>query len=203
MNREWRQRWLNAPYRPSRRQALKLVAAGVAGIVGKEAWGMNKDSGSGLERSTPLAVGVDPQGILQFLDAVEEKVGGLHSFMLLRHGKVAAEGWWKPYGPRYPHMLFSLSKSFTSTGVGLAVSEGRLTVEDRVLRFFPEDAPANPDRNLQAMRRTPSTGRFAPQTRTGFGHSSRFPSNTSRARTLSTTRARPTCCRPSSRRSRE
>jgi CubicO group peptidase (beta-lactamase class C family) len=76
----------------------------------------------------------------------------VQGFMLLRHGNLAAEGWWAPYGPQSPHSLYSLSKSFTATGVGLAVAEGLLTVDDPVLDFFPHDAPANPSENLKAMR---------------------------------------------------
>jgi len=120
-------------------------------MIGEEAMGSTA-SANVLPRCAPGDVGVDEAGIMAFLDAVEQKVGGLHSLMLLRHGKVAAEGWWKPYDPRYPHMLFSLSKSFTSTAVGLAVAEGRLSVEDRVLSFFPDEAPARPSANLAAMR---------------------------------------------------
>lgn len=48
--------------------------------------------------------------------------------------------------------LYSLSKSFTSTAVGLAVAEGKLSVDDEVLKFFPEDAPSEPTNNLKAMR---------------------------------------------------
>jgi CubicO group peptidase (beta-lactamase class C family) len=105
-----------------------------------------------LPRCTPAEAGVPTEAVLAFLDAVEGKVGGLHGFMLVRHGKVAAEGWWRPYGARYPHMLFSLSKSFTSTGVGLAIAEGKLALDAPVLSFFPEDAPASPDANLKAMQ---------------------------------------------------
>jgi CubicO group peptidase (beta-lactamase class C family) len=76
----------------------------------------------------------------------------VQGFMLLRHGNVTAEGWWMPYGPQSPHPLQSLSKSFTSTAIGLAVQEGLLTVDDPVLKFFPDDAPANPSENLKAMR---------------------------------------------------
>jgi CubicO group peptidase (beta-lactamase class C family) len=72
--------------------------------------------------------------------------------MLLRHGHVVAEGWWVPYAAELPHMLFSLSKSFTSTAVGLAVAEGRLTVDDLVLPFFPDDAPAEVGEHLAALR---------------------------------------------------
>ncbi len=76
----------------------------------------------------------------------------MHSFMLVRHGHVVAEGWWSPYDARTPHVLYSLSKSFTSTAVGLAVSEGRLSLDDEVLKFFPEEAPAEPSPNLRQMR---------------------------------------------------
>src|SRR5207249_1659296 len=45
-----------------------------------------------------------------------------------------------------------LSKSFTSTAVGLAIAEGKFSLDDPVLRFFPEEAPAEPSANLKAMR---------------------------------------------------
>jgi CubicO group peptidase (beta-lactamase class C family) len=72
--------------------------------------------------------------------------------MIVRHGHVVAEGWWAPYDRDTPHILYSLSKSFTSTAVGLAVSEGKLSLDDQVLKFFPEDAPEEPSANLRAMR---------------------------------------------------
>ncbi|HTE18189.1 MAG TPA: serine hydrolase, partial [Armatimonadota bacterium] len=105
-----------------------------------------------LPRTRPEAAGIDPAAVVAFIDAVEQKVGGLHSFMLLRHGQVAAEGWWAPYAPEHPHMLYSLSKSFTSTAVGLAVAEGLLTVDAPVVSFFPDKLPAKVDSNLAAMR---------------------------------------------------
>ena len=76
----------------------------------------------------------------------------MNSFMLVRHGHVVAEGWWGPYDARTPHIFYSLSKSFTSTAVGLAIAEGKLSLDDEVLKFFPEDAPADPSANLRAMR---------------------------------------------------
>ncbi len=104
-----------------------------------------------LPRSTPESQGVSSSGLLEFIEAVD-KVDAMHSFMLVRHGKVVAEGWWTPYNPDSPHVLFSLSKSFTSTAVGLAVAEGKLSIDDEVLKFFPDDAPASPSANLKNMR---------------------------------------------------
>ena len=106
----------------------------------------------GLPRSTPEAQGVSSKALLGFLDVAEAKISALHSFMLVRHGHVVAEGWWAPYGAEEPHQLFSLSKSFTSTAVGLAVADGKLSIEDPILNFFPEEAPAKPSVNLRAMR---------------------------------------------------
>src|SRR4051794_1553355 len=109
-------------------------------------------SDSQLPYATPESQGVASSAILAFVEAAEREIDALHSFMLLRHGHVLAEGWWAPYEAERPHMLFSLSKSFTSSAIGLAVAEGRLSVDDRVLSFFPDDAPAEPGENLAAMR---------------------------------------------------
>lgn len=108
-----------------------------------------------LQRSNPEAEGIPSSAILNFIGALEQHTHPLEAvqgFMLVRHGNVAAEGWWAPYNPQSPHALYSLSKSFTSTAIGLAVAEGRLTVDDPVLKFFPDDAPSNPSENLRAMR---------------------------------------------------
>ena len=105
-----------------------------------------------LKRSSPEAQGIASSAILAFVEAADRDIDSLHSLMLLRHGKVVAEGWWAPYAPELPHMLFSLSKSFTSSAIGLAVAEGLLTVDDRVLSFFPDEAPAEVSENLAAMR---------------------------------------------------
>ena len=79
-----------------------------------------------LPRSTPEEQGVSSTAILEFLDALAKSKHEFHSFMMLRHGHVIAEGWWTPYRPAANHMLYSLSKSFTSTAAGFAVAEGRL-----------------------------------------------------------------------------
>jgi CubicO group peptidase (beta-lactamase class C family) len=105
-----------------------------------------------LPRSTPEAQGIASDAVLRFLDAAASANLELHSLMLLRRGMVIAEGWWKPYGPQIPHMLYSLSKSFTSTAAGLAIAEGRLSLDDPVISFFPDDLPDQISDNLRAMQ---------------------------------------------------
>lgn len=105
-----------------------------------------------LVKSAPEAQGVDSAAIAAFLDDVNENVRYLHSFILVRHGQTVAEGYWSPFNPTDPHIMFSLSKSFTSTAVGFAVTEGRLKVTDPVISFFPDELPAEISDNLAAMQ---------------------------------------------------
>ena len=105
-----------------------------------------------LPRSSPESQGISSTGILEFVDAATSQITSLHSFMLVRHGQVVTEAWWEPESANKPHVLWSLSKSFTSTAVGLAVAEGKLSIDDPVLKFFPDQAPAEPSANLKAMR---------------------------------------------------
>ena len=103
-----------------------------------------------LPRSAPEAQGLSSQAICDFVDAAD-KIDTLHSFMIVRHGQVIAEGWWKPESADKPHVLASLSKSFNSTAIGLAIEEGKLKLDDPVLKFFPADAPDDVSDNLKAM----------------------------------------------------
>lgn len=105
-----------------------------------------------LPHSSPEQQGIASADLLAFVDAADKDVDTMNSFVLIRHGHVVAEGWWAPYDRDTPHMLYSLSKSFTSTAVGFAIAEGKLNLDDQVLKFFPDEAPADPSPNLRAMR---------------------------------------------------
>src|SRR5277367_920614 len=80
--------------------------------------------GAELPRSSPEEQGVSSSGVQSFVAAADKNIDSLHSFILLRHGHVVAEGYWSPYNAELPHALYSLSKSFTSTAVGLAIADG-------------------------------------------------------------------------------
>ncbi len=133
-------------YNMKRVELLLLVLLGVVWSKPVLAW---EDL---LPRSTPESQGVSTNAIIDFVEVANQKVNSMHSFMLLRHGKVISEAWWSPEGPDKPHVLWSLSKSFTSTAVGLAVAEGKLSIDDPVAKFFPELVPAEPSANLKGMR---------------------------------------------------
>ena len=105
-----------------------------------------------LPLCTPSAVDVDAQGVLALLDALEaDPAIEMHSLMVLRHGTVLAAGWWAPYSAQSAHLLYSLSKSFTSTALGLAVAEGLVTLDDRVVDHFADLAVGVTDERTSRM----------------------------------------------------
>ena len=108
---------------------------------------------SSLPRSAPADQGVDPAAILSFLDALDERPDiEMHSLMVVRHGQVVAEGWWAPYGAGRPQLLYSLSKSFTSTAAAFAQAEGLLDLDDPVISHFPEFAADITDSRSRSMK---------------------------------------------------
>lgn len=105
-----------------------------------------------LPRSAPEAQGVSSAALLDLVETLDEKFNGMHSIMVVRHESVVAEGWWAPYDANHNHVLYSLSKSFTSSAVGFAVAEGKVSVDDLVVDLFPDETPPDASTNLKAMR---------------------------------------------------
>lgn len=122
----------NMPLR--RRTFLRQLGLGAAALNLASTFPLSVEAAS-LKTSAPEAQGVSSAGILAFLQAVADSKHEFHSFMMVRHGAIIAEGWWRPYRPNARHMLYSLSKSFTSTSVGFAVTEGLLKIDAPVTSF--------------------------------------------------------------------
>ncbi len=106
-----------------------------------------------FERVTPESVGIPSAAVEKLLDTLE--FGGFtepHGLMIYRHGKVCAEGWWSPYAAGMRHALMSHTKTYAGTAVGIAVTEGLVKLEDRLIDIFPDQAPAEPSENLKKLK---------------------------------------------------
>lgn len=112
----------------------------------------NLDANGCLPRSTPEEQGISSDAIADTIKTLDQKINTMNSFMLVRHGKVIAECWWAPHSPTTLHAFYSLSKSYTSTAIGLAVAEGKLSLDDPVIKFFPDDLPKDLSENLKNMK---------------------------------------------------
>ena len=106
---------------------------------------------SKLPRTTPLEKGIDPSYLYDMLDQLEQAGIEMHSLLVSVDNEVIFEGFWNPYGPDTPHIVHSLTKLFTNAAAGVAVTNGDLSLDDRLIDMFPELAPENPSENLQKV----------------------------------------------------
>ena len=92
-----------------------------------------------MEARAPHEVGVDSQGIVRFLDAVEaDPLIEPHGLIIHCRGARITEGYWSPRQSIDQRLLYSVSKTFTGTALGLQMGEGRLSLDDRVRDHLPE-----------------------------------------------------------------
>ena len=107
---------------------------------------------AGWRISTPEEQGLDPVLLGQMFDAIEDRSLNVHSVVLVRNGVIVAEAYYSPYGQNTRHVLYSVTKSFVSALVGIAIEEGYIeSVDQPVLGFFPDRAFANPNSRKDAM----------------------------------------------------
>ena len=122
--------------------------------------GFSQAEDSSLTYASPEMRGVSSRAILNWIGACETTSatngfggGYLHGFVIMRHGKVIAEGSWAPQDTlNEPHMLYSHSKSFTATAIGFLVDDGKLDIDERIVDIFPDKIPAQPSDNLRQLR---------------------------------------------------
>ena len=91
-----------------------------------------------LKRGGCAENGINPRAVYEFVERCEREGLGVDSFMLLKGGKVVAEGYHAPYTNTTPHVEFSLSKSMAATALGFAIEEGKVSLDDSICKFFPE-----------------------------------------------------------------
>ncbi|MFJ8395302.1 serine hydrolase [Streptomyces sp. NPDC094144] len=98
--------------------------------------------------------------------------------MVVHRGHVVAEGWWAPYAADRPHLLYSLTKSFTSIAVGLAIGDGLLSPDDRVVDVLPDRVPARVSeqgRRITVHHLLSTTSGHPTDSRRGVGAGTRRP----------------------------
>jgi CubicO group peptidase (beta-lactamase class C family) len=100
--------------------------------------------GAQWRTATPESQGIDSTTLADTIDEVTEKGLGVHSLLVIRHGYLVADAHFYPYAGSAPHDLASVTKTITSTLTGVAVGRGLIRLDDKLLRFFPPETPADP-----------------------------------------------------------
>ena len=139
--------------------AICMAMVGCSRPQPTEVWtpGSGPTSGSywpteGWRTSTPEEQGMDSQKLAQMLKAAKRQRLDLHSLLVIRHGYIVSETYYGSYNKGTKHTLYSCTKSFVSTLVGIAIDQGYIdSIELPVLGFFPDRALQNRDERKEAM----------------------------------------------------
>ncbi len=94
-----------------------------------------------FEKTAPEAAGVPGDSIIRFTKRLAARRIPMHSLLLMRRDKLIFEGYYSPCRAETLHRMFSISKSFTAVAIGLLAEEGKLSLDDPIIRHFPEKLP--------------------------------------------------------------
>ncbi len=101
--------------------------------------------------SRPEQQGVSPHTVMRFLDRCEAQLDSLYSFAIVKGTTIAAMGYYEPMRPQHLKMTHSVSKSMNSLAVGIAIGDGKLRLEDKLIDFFPDELPAQRDSRMDRI----------------------------------------------------
>ena len=87
---------------------------------------------------SPEETGVKSENIIKFIERLKERKTNLHSFMMVRNGKIITEAYYKPFSKDFMHRLYSSSKTYVSIAVGMLIDEGKLRLEDKIVDVIPD-----------------------------------------------------------------
>ena len=104
-----------------------------------------------MKISTPEAQGISTKALERFVDKLKEQKIPVHSILMARHGHMIMEAYYQPYDKEKLHRMFSETKSYTSLGIGLLVSDGVIRLEDKICQYFPEYLPGEVHPWLEEM----------------------------------------------------
>ena len=100
----------------------------------------------------PEDEGIAPHSIQNFLDTCEKEIQYLYSFAVVKNENIVASGYYAPMTREIRKIMHSVSKSVNSLAVGIAIDEGKLGLEDKVLDYFRDKLPPQYDERFEELR---------------------------------------------------
>ena len=99
-----------------------------------------------FEIVTPESIGIKSSVIKKFITLLDKRGARTHSFIMLRHGKIFAEGYYKHFVKDFCHRMYSQTKSFVGIAICLLKQDGLLDFNDKIHKFFPDRIPNELDK---------------------------------------------------------
>ena len=91
-----------------------------------------------FERITPEEAGISSDRVREYLAALRRHDARMHSVLMMKGDKLFAEYYWAPFDKDFCHRMYSSTKSYVGVAIGLLEEEGKLSINDPIIKYFPE-----------------------------------------------------------------
>ena len=95
--------------------------------------------------AAPEEQGLDAAKLADVLRTIRDRGDAMHSLLIIRNGRVLSDATFYPYDGKSLHEVASVTKSIMTTLIGIAADQGKLSLDDKMLSFFPDRTVANRD----------------------------------------------------------
>ena len=111
----------------------------------------------GWKSCTPEEQGLDSAKLAEGLQTIREKKINIHSLLIIRNGQIVVDAAFYPYDGKTVHDFASVTKSLITTLIGIAIDQGKLTLDQPMVSFFPGCKIANLDAQKENHCTTPGS----------------------------------------------
>lgn len=102
-------------------------------------------------KATPESVGISSNQILKYLKMINSHELSSHSVLIARGDELICEAYWKPFNKDIPHRMYSQTKSYIGLAIRLLAYENKISLDDKIIKYFPDKLPEKVHPNLQEL----------------------------------------------------
>lgn len=102
-----------------------------------------------MKYNKPEKMGIKSSNIKEYIETLEKANLATHNLIILRHGEIIFEHYWKPFDKDFLHRMYSVTKSFVSLAIGFLEQDGLINLDDPLVKYFPKEAKNVTDINVK------------------------------------------------------
>ena len=94
-----------------------------------------------FKNATPESVGISSANISEMINNLQKHNIPMHSLLIARGDKLVCEAYWEPIKADENHRMYSQTKSYVGMAIDQLAAEGKLSLQDKIIDYFPEYLP--------------------------------------------------------------
>ena len=102
-----------------------------------------------MKYSSPEKHGIKSEWIKEYIQVLEKSKIATHNLIIMRDDHILFEKYWEPFNKDFLHRMYSVTKSFVSLAIGFLEQDGKISLDDPIVKYFPEESKDVTDENVK------------------------------------------------------